>query len=370
MRSKLKWIFTLAAVLAFLILGSMIPDDGINARSMAVGMGFDVTEEGEFVVSAQILTSAEGTRVIKTQSEYIADSFTKLSEISGKLITVTHCNVILIGKKLLSKENFIYLLYTMLKNSYISDNAYILVTEDSAFDVLSSKTGFGENASLYLQKLIAKYGGINNISFRTISQCVVGQCAKGQIIWLPCVKKVEIDPLLPSSNSPSSDSGKKDTVYDITSLTVFKDGVLKAEYDEEVTKAVNYLLTEVQRGSENFKLSEAEICLYVLGIKIKKKFEKDGLKAEYELGLDVSVKSLKSLSGDYPQTLTLTEKQNEECAEKLAKRIEKAFDETSRAGLDVFFIEQSMYSKFGSKLQNFDIKNVDFQVKVKLNEQK
>ena len=114
MRRKIKWIVTVIIMLAFVIFGKMIPSEELTVRSMAVGLGIDVTEDNKYIVTAQILSSngsqtmGNGTRVVRGQGESLTDALQEITEITSKTLTVTHCNVLVLGKSVFINNAFEY----------------------------------------------------------------------------------------------------------------------------------------------------------------------------------------------------------------------------------------------------------------------
>ena len=107
MRRKIKWIFTVIAIVFFVLLGSKVPNHDIGKRAMAVGLGIDVDDEGNIVACAQILMAASddegsssGTRVVEARDRVLSAAIAKISEICGMRLAAGYRPVNLRGQRL------------------------------------------------------------------------------------------------------------------------------------------------------------------------------------------------------------------------------------------------------------------------------
>lgn len=381
MRRKAKWIFTIIAIIVFIILGSTVPDDDLKSRAMAVGLGIDCDDEGNIIACAQILTSSEtegkpaGTRVVETEAKLLSSAISKITEICGMTLTVTHCNVILLGEKLINSGDACKQIFTLLENTYISDNAYVFACEGTPMEVLSSKSAFGTNASQYLQQLISSYGTYDNISYKMLRQIIVDYHNLGETTYMPFIKKVPVTPKVPSSSEGSESSGSnaapageaEDYSYNLNNVVVLKRGELIGRYGEDASKAINYILTKVDKGSDDFEIEKGVVGVFVLSNDVKKEYDIDSKTFSVNVKIGATVKDFKAKDeADMEETFAygLTEDELKTCAEDVRRRIEEFFAEMQEADADVFEVRQSFYSQYGKRAKNIELKDVKFRLEV------
>lgn len=384
MRRKVKWIFTLIAIIAFLILGSMIPDDDLKSRAMAVGLGIDCDDDGNVVACVQILTSSEtegkpaGTRVVETKAKLLSSAITKITEICGMTLTVTHCNVILLGEKLVDSGDACKQIFTLLENTYISDNAYVFACEGTPMEVLSSKSAFGNNASQYLQQLISSYGTYDNIAYKMLRQIIVDYHDLGETTYMPYIRKAAVPPKVPSSSeesasNASSDTEKEDYSYNLNDVVVLKKGALVGKYGEDASKAINYILTKVDKGSDDFEIDAGVVGVFVLSNDVKKEYDLESKTFSASVKIGATVKDFKAKNeADMEETFAyvLSEKELKTCADDLKRKIEEFFEEMKQKDADVFEVRQSFYAKYGKKAKNIKLEDVKLDLKVELSIEK
>lgn len=380
MRRKIKWIFTIIGIVLFCIVGSSFADDELGGRAMAVGLGIDINSSDEIVVSAQILTSAAssetaaGTRVVDATDKVLSSAISKVSETCGLTLTVSHCNVVLIGEKLMKHEKFFNGIMTLFENTYVSDNAYIFGCEGSPRDIFKSKSGFGNNASQYIQKLVAMYGTYDNISCKTLREIVSDIYDIGATTYLPFIKKLPIAPLVPNSSQSESNGKEDDYVYTMTDVSIFANNEYIGTYGENASRAINYVMNEVNKGGDEFEVDRGVVGVYILKSSIKKEFDLNKKKVTGNLDVGVVVKDYLFKSGvknnDGSFAYTLNEEEIKACEEHMQKRITDFYKEMRNKNADIFRIKQSFYSKYGKKAKDIELSGIDFELKVKISLEK
>lgn len=377
MRRKIKWIFTVIAIVFFVFLGSKVPNDDIGKRAMAVGLGIDVDDEGNIVACAQILMAASddegsssGTRVVEARDRVLSAAIAKISEICGMPLTVTHCNIVVLGEKLMNGGDAYKPIFTLMENTYVSDNAYMFVCEGEPKDVFESKTAFGSNASLYLQEVVSATGPYNNIPYKMLRQVIVGHHDIGKTTYFPYMKKVYVPPKVPSSSEEGTQKEEKSEFsYNLNNVFVMKDGKAVGLYGEEAVKSINYVMTKIKKGSDVFDVPEGTIGFFVLKNDVKKEFDLEKKAFIVKVKVGGTVKSLRAKDeSTTEQTFVyeLTDEDKKICSEKIKGEIEKFFNEMKEKDADVFKVRQSFYSKYGKKSDGISLKDVKLELEVEL----
>ena len=348
-------LFTLLAIVFFLILGAAVPDDSLRERAMAVGLGIDLDEEGNVVACAQILTSSEngntdaGTRVVAGSSLLLNTAISDITETCGQTLTVTHCNVVLLGERLIDSGHAVDVLLTLVENTYVSDNAYVFACAGTPEDLFLSKSAFGQNASQYLQQLISAYGTYENIAYRTLRQVVMQHYSLGKTMYMPYVALKEENPKVPSSSSFEELSDKKDASYALNRVLILCNGQKIGVYGEPALRAVNYLLTDVRKGSEDFTIPGGKVGFFILDNNVKEELDLENNTYSVRLEVGVTVKDYRP-SGERKEgvfSYDLTEEDKKACEETLRNEILSFYEEMRLQNADVFNLKQKFYAKFG-----------------------
>lgn len=377
MRRKIKWIFTIIAVVFFVFLGSKVPNDHIGKRAMAVGLGIDLDDDGNIVACAQILMAATsdegsspGTRVVEAREKVLSAAIAKISEVCGMPLTVTHCNIVVLGEKLMKCGDAYKPIMTLMENTYVSDNAYMFVCEGEPKDVFETKTAFGNNASLYLQEVVSATGPYNNIPYKMLRQAIVGQHDIGKTTYFPYMKKVYVPPKVPSSSEEGTPKREEpEFSYNLNNVFVLKDGKEAGLYGEEAVKSINYVMTKIKKGSDVFEIPAGTVGIYVLQNEVKKEYDLGRKTLKVKLKIGGTVKSLRAKNVSVTEetfVYELTEEDRKICSRKIKKEIESFFAEMQEKDADVFNVRQSFYSKYGKKSEKLQLKDVKLELEVEL----
>ena len=373
MRRKLKWIATLLAAVFFLLLGSVIPDDDLGDRAMAVALGLDVDEENNVVACAQIVTPADsdgtsaGTRVVTGKGKVLNTALSRITETCGLTLTASHCNVVLLGKKLIESGESLGLVFTLLENTYVNDNAYIFSCEGTPEEVLGSQSAFGNNAGQYLQQLITMYGTYENITYKTIRQVIVGSHDLGKATYMPYLVKEPVRAQIPGSSSFEEIKEKEDYAYNLNHVQVLREGKDAGVYGENALRALNYLLTEVHKGSDDFAIEGGRVGVFILNNNAKQSFSLEEKTYSVDLTIGITVKDVRMDDGreqDNTFSPVLTGENKKMCENQLRDEIVAFYNEMKEKNADVFAVRQKFYSKYGKKAKELSLQDIDFRLNV------
>lgn len=374
MKRPLKWIITLIGIVAFLSFGGLLPGEPLVDRAMVVGFGVDLTEEGELNVSAQILNPSPaaqqqgiGAKVVTSRHETISGAMTYISEKSGKTVALTHCNVVLIGENVAKSQYFYSVLNYLITNSYLSENAFVFVTEGKAEELLNSNTGFGGNASFYVQRLVGMYGDYNNVANKTLQRFVVDYHQLGQANWLPLIKTEPTNPDVSAGGDQSSTD--KQILFDINSVMIFKENDFVAEYGSEGTEAINYVMNKVSKGNvETIGDNNEKIVMYIIDKQHYYKYDLDAKTVKIRIEISTLLKEIIDYSGEdkYIDRTSLTEAEIARAEKSIADNILSFYTEMQSYDVDIFSFYEGFYSKFGNKALNMHIKDIALEIEVEV----
>lgn len=374
MKRPFKWIITLIGIVAFLSFGGLLPGEPLADRAMVVGFGVDLTEEGELLVSAQILNPSPaaqqqgiGAKVVTSRHQTISGAMTYISEKSGKTVALTHCNVVLIGENVAKSQYFYSVLNYLITNSYLSENAFVFVTEGKAEELLNSNTGFGGNASFYVQRLVGMYGDYNNIANKTLQRFVVDYHQLGHANWLPLIKTEPTNPDISAGGNQSA--SEQQLLFDINSVMIFKENDFVAEYGQDGTEAINYVMNKVSKGNvETVGDNNETIVMYITDKQHDYKYDFESKTVKIKIEISTLLKEIIDYSGEdkYIDRTGLTEAEIARAEKSIADNILSFYSEMQAYGVDIFSFYEGFYSKFGNKALNMDIKDITLEVEVKV----
>ncbi|MBR1747525.1 MAG: hypothetical protein IJ735_04865 [Clostridia bacterium] len=373
MRRKIKWIFTLIAILLFLFVGDKLPGEPLSSRAMVVGFGIDLEGDSSVKISAQILnaasaseTSGQTTQVVTATSSTISGAMSRIGEKSGSTVALTHCNVVFLCQKLAKSRQFYSILNYLITNDYLSENAYLFAVDGKAEDFMTSATAFGGNLSLYIQKAVGMHGEYVDLPIKTLRDVLVSYHSLGQTNWIPVLKK---EPLTPEQSESGQSPSDEQSVFTANSLYVLKKNVFLAEYGEAGARALNLAKNEVKKGVVESVGDHGEkiVCL-ITGKKAKFSYDLEKKTVDLALSINAIVKEIVDYSSDdaYVDRTQMTDEEVKRAQSQIADEVEAFFVDLRQKDADIFGVLDGFYSKYGKQTAALTIGDINLKVNVDL----
>jgi len=352
MRRAYKWIFTYLAAILFLLCGSFLPEEPLKSKAMVVAFGIDYNEDA-LDVSLQILTSGTeesgtDTRTVQSTGSTIGECVYTISERTGLAVTLTHCNVLLLGENLLNSPHVYAVMNYLVTNAYLSDNACVFGCEGSPRDILSSKVAFGENAGLFIREIVGLYDSYGDVCAKTLRQYVVDYHRLGNCNVIPYVTRFVADSQIPSSSDLLLDQ-TQDCLFRLNSVVVLVKNTFIGVYPQEDALALNLLLRKIDKGQLNGTGDNGEkIAWYILKNSCKLTYDLPEKKVTAVLKISLLLKDVL----DYSETdafIDRTEVTDDEITRScavLADSIQTFYKEMQTRNADVFGLQEGFYCRY------------------------
>ncbi len=374
MKRGYKWFVTFVAFASFFAFGKILPDEPLKSKAMVVGIGIDLAEEEKLTLHLQILTgkgasseTGSNTRVMTATAPSIGEAAYNISRETGLIVTLTHCNVVVLGESLFKSKNVYSALNYLATNAYLSDNACIFTCAGSAKDVLSAKVAFGGNTSLYIREIVGQYDSFGDIAARTIREYIVDYHRKGQTNCLPYIVRKETDGQIPSSSSDSEMGERKDALFDLTGTAVIVKNEWKKTYREGAALVLNCLLGKIDKGQWTGSGDRGEIIdWYILKNDVKKEYSLSDKTVRLTIKLKVVLKEIVDYSendGNIDRS-AVTEREKKRAEEDFARLTEKIFYDMQECGADGFGLTEGFFSRYPNRTEDIAIGDINLRADV------
>ncbi len=371
MKRKIKWLALLAIIISVLVFGKLLPAEPLSQRAIVVGFGIDADDGDNLSISAQILNpgakadqSGAETSVVTVKDKTISGAMGKISERSSKTVALTHCNVVFIDKKIAENNDIYSVINYLITNSYLSENAYLFLTDEKSEKLLNSKTAFGNNASLYMQSLVGINGDYSAIASKTLQCFVVSYHSLGESNWLPIIKAEEVTP-----KQSDDESGDSEYVFNVNSVAVFRKNDLIGTYEKDDVQSLTYINSKVKKGQLFVKGDHDEnILLYLIGNSVKKSFDLETKTATVKLKLNCILKEIIDVGDDdkYIDRTEMSEEEIKRAENSVKENIMRFYTEMQNNDVDLYNFLESFNSKFGKKAKDLKISDVNLSLDVTL----
>ncbi len=369
----------------------------VEKTSIITALALDMSENGEYVVTAQIAvpeatdTNTENQKSsLSGKGRTIGGAIKQLGDDSGWFPKLGFCNLILLGKSL-KGTNVIKVLDYFAKTLRVQDSALVAMTEDEASKVLETASPLDNISSFALQKILLKTPGfdrdVHPVDIKTFCARHYSDSRSALMPFIKIIPSTEnnkggsqggqggssSETGMQSGSSSGSSGGQDKKLFDAKSTALFKNGYMVGLLDENLTLALNSLF--LPYGGTTLEINDVpykdEVCNYLLTViratpKIDLDLSYNGVSVNVSLDLyckvaDQNVEgSFESLSENLPLSPEVIKK----AQEKLTKDILELIEIEKKTECDILKINQKLYRYHNKQYSQF---NNDFYSKLDSN---
>lgn len=154
-KSKLICILLLISIL-FTFTGCST-SSGTDSYYFIVSLGIDKTDDGNLKISVQIPSTSESSdsggssqsssaNIYSVEARTIDEGFTILDNYLNKRINLSHCSALVVSEEI-AREGLKTFIYTLSNNTELRHSCELIVSSDSAYNVLEKIANSGESFS-------------------------------------------------------------------------------------------------------------------------------------------------------------------------------------------------------------------------------
>ena len=212
MRSKVMILLILFSILFFPMTINM--PDQTQSYSIVLGVGIDKSED-EYEISTQVLTSKasqgvlESLQVHSAKGKNILDAVEKLSLHLGRISGFGNTSSIVFSEEV-AKEGIANVLDFFLRSKRLNGNPFIIITKNSAKDILSDAAKIDESFNYNLNslaKLNQEFANGTIITLEGFLNNFYGKTTASVISQINETQNEDDGILIPESNNGSSSGG-------------------------------------------------------------------------------------------------------------------------------------------------------------------
>lgn len=372
----ITWILLFSAAMIFYV--RTIPQISLSERAIVIGLGIDFDEEKGYTMTAQIINTikqgptggaSDSYGIVEATADTMAVALGMIAEKTGLNVSLSQCNVLILGKSLLETDVFPNINY-LLQIFQIPEQSVLAATDTAAGELLRAKPVLAPMSSFYLQQTLTTMNeneGVLNTDVKDFSGVYLADNGAPSIAM---ITKRELPPADVGGQTAESSSDKY-YEFDYGKCVVFSKGKTPFILDNEDTESVNFILRKLKQGGETVKVGDYvyTVALTSKKYKSKAKFENGRLNYSGELKIKYYISEVKNMGvynsvEDIPDgTIAEIEK---EIKRQIENRIRNTYEKTAAQGFDVFGVYGAAYSAEGVKWKNaaegnyFDL--IDFNI--------
>ncbi len=366
--TRSKWIVVLIVAFILVVFGRTVETPSLIKSAIVLGIGIDFDEQTkEFDVSAQsVLVGIAGGQDAKAtyalydaRGKTIADALDKISRKMGLIVSLAHCNVLLVSPNVL-KLDHLQLIYPLTGMYALPEQAILVSGENSPKDIMALRLGTTLSAPFFLQQALANEEGSDGMIRTTVKDFAAHSLARSHACAIPYI----VASKMPNPPMTEQGSGEETCEIDLSRALVFnheKCQIIEGEHAEllalfasrDLVGTLNY--TSQDGGSMEFK---------TLGKRVR--IKADGMRIFADIQLSVDLSDVQHVNAD--NVLSSADDIVKEYANKLAKQFEKQllelFETSKQCGIDFLNLQDKAYQSVGRTLPENCLADLQFSAKV------
>lgn len=158
----------LALILIIFIMGCYDRRE-LDDLAIVVGLGIDLADDGDILATVQIVNpqvlgnqggGGEPVWVIESKGQTLFEAIRRMIHQSSNKLFFSHNQIIVIGEELANKDIFLVTDF-LLRDEEPREDAYLIVAEGKASDIIRGKIGIGSIPALAIEKMISSNWAIS-----------------------------------------------------------------------------------------------------------------------------------------------------------------------------------------------------------------
>ncbi len=358
-----KWLVIAITAMLLTIFGRVIDNKSLTQSGIVIGLGIDYKEDMyDVTIQAVAVSGSAGSDKASTsfltyssKGETIGDAVNSLSEKLGLIVSLSHCNLVVMSRSALALDP-VRTFSALTKSLSLPAQALIVATDTDIREVFSSKIPSTDNISFFLQSVLLQdlgAGGLTTVSVKDYLATRLSRSGGTALPYLELHKMTD----KPITNSQGGDDNY---IVDINkNLVIDGDGDMVVE--ENIAKAINMFLND--KVKDKLVATLPDVGIFEFGIiKTSKSVKVDGMKVFAEIEMTVSfveareVDSTKELNCDSPQVIDASKQLEKD----LAKYLMDSFYISKETDIDFLGLENVVYQKAGHTLEKKCLDQIDF----------
>lgn len=363
-----KWlvILVIAAILVF--FGRVVDNKSLTQSAIVIGLGIDRADDGAMIVSTQSVVVNGGTgdgsatqsfAVYTDEGKTISEALDKISQKMGLLVSLSHCNVLVISPAAMLTEHA--LLFAPLIGAYqLPEQAVVVSCAEKPSDILAARTGTTVASSYFIQTSLIQNLGGDGLAMVTVKDFLAHSLSRSGSVNVPYVEAVEAQ--YPPQTTESE--GEKFEQLTMNKNLVVTDGK-NFVIDERLAQAATLVVQKDVLGKLSPVLPGGEAVEFrVLDVKSKTKAE--GMNARTEVEIKVSFMEIQNTAASDKVTPSddIVKNAAKELEDELAAAIRECFDLSVETGADILHLQDKVYQSVGRDLPEDCLADISFSCRV------
>lgn len=357
MKHSIKVILaTILAILAVVFIDSITNNIDVSKRAVVVGFGID-TEQGKFVVTADIFTPKQGANtngnsyvIVTSDGETLEKAMSGIGGKIGLVPSYKHSQTVLVGESVLADKQLYDCLEYLFESDAMPDSSLVVACHGKASEIISAKTLMSDSSVMLINQALDNTKELGLVTSK-LSGFFTDLLSESKTYSLPVVslQNVEYKP---------DEQGSQDKPYFTlnysSSVAVSKDSYLFL--DEKQTRGLSYFNHNINSGHISFIDKEGNKKSFVL-FSGKAKTEVSAKDNSTKIQVAFTMRNALNSSTENGEIYNfITDDDREYITQEIKSDIMACYDACKAQGFDILKLRESYYSSSGKMDTDFLLK--------------
>lgn len=357
---RTKWLVAFIAVAILLFFGRVTNIRPLSQSALVIGVGIDLADDGfdvsalSVVVSGGDGTTPSETYVVTTaQGATVSEALDKISQKMGLLVSLSHCNVLVLSPRAFSVDH-IRLLLPLVSSFSLPEQAAVTATESKPSDVLAARTATDASAFFVQASLLQNLGG-DGIALVTVKDFLAASLSRSGSVNIPVIDIREPE------HQPSGQSGGGEVKELVMGRNLVVHGGETFFLEEDLAQAATMLVRDKVKGRLSVTLRDGT-AVELRVIDASPSLSADGMSVHASLSVTASFLEVQHAAGSSPVTPSddIVRAAADQAARDLESRLLACHALSLEHSADFLGLENEVYRRIGYTLPQNCLADIAF----------
>ena len=357
---RTKWLVALIAAAVLLFFGRVTNIRPLSQSALVIGVGIDLADNGFDVSALSVVvsggdgsTASETYVVTSAQGATVSEALDKISQKMGLLVSLSHCNVLVLSPRAFSVDH-VRLLLPLVSSFSLPEQAAVTATESKPSDVLAARTATDASAFFVQASLLQNLGG-DGIALVTVKDFLAASLSRSGSVNIPVIDIREPE------HQPSGQSGGGEVKELVMGRNLVVHGGETFFLEEDLAQAATMLVRDKVKGRLSVTLRDGT-AVELRVINASPSLSADGMSVHASLSVTASFLEVQHAAGSSPVTPSddVVRAAADQAARDLESRLLACHTLALEHSADFLGLENEVYKHIGYTLPQNCLADIAF----------
>lgn len=357
--------------IALFVMSASFTSNDILDRAIIIGLGLDLSQDNELVVTAEVVSPGNGSeqvgtfsKTITVQGQTVAHAIGQITQKMGKEASLGQCALLILGNSLYTRVDFSQIIDFFIHSYNFKESSVICCANGEAKQILNYGEGTSQSVSLAIVSMLQQQAKSTALPTNSLLQYARSQKELSRTGFINHVQFV------PSQNVDEQNPNKIQGYFSYDQLVVFRNNKFVGYLSHEQLRGLS-LLTKSVTGDVFIVQADGEKVTFITGEK-----SVDMQIDDTNVTLKIKLKCRLARSDDFGVNGVFTVQTEQDLPKELLQNIQRQatdlvqnfVDYQRQNNVDLIYLHEKFRQKQGSTdfVNTFSMDDLHFDVQVQV----